>query len=110
MDRYIAPGCFHDLPVSDQSGGSQSVHQRGYTKVQYLDRLEESVLAAEVLRGPLGTMIFNVWKTAGSKYVIIATAHRPIEVGHSPLIVHDVRILYKVRGPRRFVRLQQVAR
>ena len=50
------------------------------TKVQYLDRLEESVLATEILHRPLATVILDVREAAGPKYVIIAAARWPIEV------------------------------
>lgn len=70
-----------------------------HTKVQYLDRLEEFVLAAEVLYRSLTTVILDVGETAGPKYVIIAVTRRPIEVGHSTLIVHHVGITYEVRSP-----------
>jgi len=50
------------------------------TKVQYLDRLEESVLAAEILHRPFAAVILDIREAAGPKYVVIAVAHRPIEV------------------------------
>lgn len=50
------------------------------TKVQYLDRLEESVLATEILQRPPAAVILDVREAAGPKYVIIAAARRPIEV------------------------------
>lgn len=81
-----------------------------YTKVQKLDRLEKFVLGAEVLSWPLGAVIFDVWKAAGSKYMIIAVAYWPIEVGHPSLIVHNVGILDKIRSPWWLVRLQEITR
>lgn len=76
------------------------------TKVQYLDRLEESVLAAEVLHWPLATVVLDVREAAGPKYVVIAAARRPIEVWHSPLIVRYVGVADEVRGPGGLAGLQ----
>jgi len=80
------------------------------TKVQYLDRLEESVLAAEVLHRPFAAVILDVGETAGPKHVVIAAARGPIEVRHSALIVHHVDVPHKVRGPGGLAGLQQIAR
>lgn len=76
------------------------------TKVQYLDRLEESVLVAEVLRRSFATVILDVRETAGPKHVVITVARRPIEVWHSPLIVHHVGIPDEVRSPGGLAGLQ----
>lgn len=76
------------------------------TKVQYLDRLEESVLAAEILHRPLAAVILDVREAAGPKYVVIAAARRPIEVWHTSLIVHHVGVSDEVRGPGGLAGLQ----
>lgn len=81
-----------------------------FTKVQKLDRLEKFVLGGEVLPRPLGAVILDVWKAAGSQYVVIAAAHRPIEVRHPPLIVHHIGVPHEIRRPRWLLRLNQVAR
>lgn len=83
-----------------------SGHSLAPTKVQYLDRLEESVLAAEVLHRPLATVVLDVREAAGPKYVVIAVTRRPIEVWHSPLIVRYVGVPDKVRSPRGLAGLQ----
>lgn len=80
--------------------------RRKPTKVQYLDRLEESVLATEILHRPLAAVILDVREAAGPKYVVIAAARRPIEVRHSPLIVHHVGVSNEVRSPGGFAGLQ----
>lgn len=80
-----------------------------FTKVQKLDRLEKFVLGGEVLPRPLGAVILDVWKAAGSQYVVIAAAHRPIEVRHPPLIVHHIGVPHEIRRPRWLLRLNQVA-
>ena len=80
-----------------------------FTKVQKLDRLEKFVLGGEVLPRPLGAVILDIWKAAGSQYVVIAAAHRPIEVRHPPLIVHHIGVPHEIRRPRWLLRLKQVA-
>lgn len=80
-----------------------------FTKVQKLDRLEKFVLGREVLPRPLGAVILDVWKAAGPQHVVIAAAHRPIEMRHPSLIVHHVGVSHEVRRPRWLVRLNQVA-
>lgn len=80
-----------------------------FTKVQKLDRLEKFVLGGEVLPRPLGAVILDIWKAAGSQYVVIAAAHRPIEVRHPPLIVHHIGVPHEIRRPRWLLRLNQVA-
>lgn len=81
-----------------------------FTKVQKLDRLEKFVLGGEVLPRPLGAVILDVWKAAGSQYVVIAAAHRPIEVRHPPLIVYHIGVPHEIRSPRWLLRLNQIAR
>lgn len=81
-----------------------------FTKVQKLDRLEKFVLGGEILPRPLGAVILDVWKAAGSQYVVIAAARRPIEVRHPPLIVHHIGVPHEIRRPRWLLRLNQVAR
>ena len=81
-----------------------------HTKVQQLDRIEKFVLEVEVLLWPLGTVIFNIWETASSKYVIIAVAYWPIEVRHPFLIIHNIGILNEIRRPWWLICLQQVTR
>lgn len=76
------------------------------TKVQYLDRLEESVLAAEILHRPFAAVVLDVRETAGPKHVVIAVARGPIEVRHSALIVHHVDVADEVRGPGGLAGLQ----
>lgn len=76
------------------------------TKVQYLDRLEESVLGAKVLRRSFAAVILDVRETAGPKHVVITVARRPVEVWHSPLIVHHVGVPDKVRSPGGLAGLQ----
>lgn len=76
------------------------------TKVQYLDRLEESVLATEILQWPFATVILDVREAAGPKYVIIAAARQPIEVWHSPLIIHHIGVSNEVRSPGGLAGLQ----
>jgi len=98
-----------------RTGGSLSRRRasgcsRPLTKVQYLDRLEESVLAAEVLHRPLAAVILDVGETAGPKHVVITAARGPIEVRHSALIVHHVDVPHEVRGPGGLAALQQIAR
>jgi len=92
------------------NAGSFSSRASGYqpqpTKVQYLDRLEESVLATEILHRSLAAMIFDVREAPGPKYVVIAAARWPIEVWHSPLIVHHVGVSDEVWSPGRLGRLQ----
>lgn len=86
---YELAGLSHPTDVNEQG----RVFERGLlylserlvtrpqpTKVQYLDRLEESVLATEILHRPFATVILDVRETAGPKYVVIAAARRPIEV------------------------------
>lgn len=53
---------------------------RALTKVQHLDRLEESVLAAEILHRPFAAVVLDVRETAGPKHVVIAATRGPIEV------------------------------
>lgn len=53
---------------------------RALTKVHDLDRLEKSVLAAEILRRTLAAVILDVREAAGPKHVVIAAARGPIEV------------------------------
>lgn len=92
--------------MSDKLRRGESVQQSGNTKVQYLDRLEESILAAEILHRPPGTVILDVREAAGPKYVVIAAARRPIEVWQSSLIVHHVSVSNEVRGPGGLTGLQ----
>lgn len=108
---YELAGLSRPTSVNEQGRLSErSFSSRDYspqpTKVQYLDRLEESVLAAEILHRPFATVILDIREAAGPKYVVIAVAHRPIEVWHSPLIIHHINISDEVRSPGGLASLQ----
>lgn len=80
------------------------------TKVYDLDNHEESVIDAEVLLGPLCTVVLDVRVAASSKDVVITSSHWPVEVRHTPLVVDHVSVTDEVRSPGWFLGLDQVAR
>lgn len=67
-----------------------------YTKVNYLDSLVEFVVCTEIFFCSFSAMILNIRKASGPKYVIVTATNWPIEMGHTPLIVHNISILDEV--------------